>query len=319
MKTCVIFASLLGLVQAASAQTGPGTPISLDQGSTAPTETVATAEDDALRMTVPVMVNGKGPFHFIIDTGADRSVISWELATQLNLPDAKKARLVSMGGTRDVSLVKISSLQVSPKREMKNIEVPALLRRNLGADGLLGLDALKGQRILMDFVGQTMTIEPGNSRKVREEANGRDVIVVRAQSRLGQLVLVDADANGHEIWVIVATGGQNSVANSAFRSLMMRSGPVSEPRKVELISVVGERIPADYMIVGKMRIGGIAIGNAAVAIADAHPFKRFGMARRPAMMLGVDSLRSFKQVSIDFANKQVKFRLPDGAGTGAAN
>ena len=31
---------------------------------------IATAEDEALRMTVPVMINGQGPCQFVIDTGA---------------------------------------------------------------------------------------------------------------------------------------------------------------------------------------------------------------------------------------------------------
>ena len=42
--------------------------------------TVAVGEDLSRRMTVPVTVNGQGPFHFVIDTGADRTVISKELA-----------------------------------------------------------------------------------------------------------------------------------------------------------------------------------------------------------------------------------------------
>jgi hypothetical protein len=28
------------------------------------------------RLTIPVMINGQGPFQFIVDTGADRSVLS---------------------------------------------------------------------------------------------------------------------------------------------------------------------------------------------------------------------------------------------------
>lgn len=36
---------------------------------------VPTGNDGASRMTVPVMVNGQGPFAFVIDTGADRTVV----------------------------------------------------------------------------------------------------------------------------------------------------------------------------------------------------------------------------------------------------
>ena len=37
------------------------------------------------RLTLETMIDGKGPFHFVVDTGADRSVISTELAATLGL------------------------------------------------------------------------------------------------------------------------------------------------------------------------------------------------------------------------------------------
>ena len=289
----------------------------VSEGSTASAETLATSTDMQSRMTVPIMINGQGPFKFIIDTGADRTVISKELAERLALPTAGRARLVSMSGVDSVRLVKIDRVKVSEKRELRNVDAPALSEKHIGADGLLGIDALKGQRVMLDFAAETMTVEPGNTKSVREPPAAADVIIVRARSRLGQLVLVDADANGEEIWVVVDTGGQNSVANSAFRRLMTKGTPAEGFRKVDLISVVGDRVPAEYTIVGKMRIGGVRLGNAAVAFADAQPFKKFGLTRRPAMLLGMEGLRSFRRVSIDFANKEVRFHMPDGAVVGA--
>ena len=35
-----------------------------------------TAFDQAKRMTVPVFLNGKGPFAFVVDTGANRTVVA---------------------------------------------------------------------------------------------------------------------------------------------------------------------------------------------------------------------------------------------------
>ncbi len=315
MKLALITTVLLMLAAPALAQNVGSNPT--NEGSSAAAETLATLDDAANRMTVPVMVNGKGPFRFIIDTGADRSVISRELAEKLALPTAPRARLVSMGGTNQVQMVKIANLGISANRELRNVTAPALLAINIGADGLLGLDALKGQRILLDFTAQSITIEPGSTRIRQEEIVSRDVIIVRARSRLGQLVLVDADANGRNVWVVVDTGAQNSVANSAFRRLMVKSTPAGGFRPVELLTVVGERVPADFAVVGSMRIGGVKMGNAAVAFADAQPFKRFGLTKMPAMLLGMDSLRSFRRVSIDFANKQVRFQLPESVVTGA--
>lgn len=303
-------ALLAGAAPASADMIQPGESAALSAES-AESQTLNTGEDAVSRMTVPVMVNGKGPFQFVIDTGADRTVISRELADKLGLPDSGKARMVSMGGTDEVRLVKIDRLGVSTS-ELRHVQAPALAARHLGADGLLGIDSLKNQRIILDFMQATMTLEPSNRREVREEKDPAGTIVVTAKSRLGQLVLVDADANGQGVSVIVDTGGQNSVGNTPLRRLMVRSGDYTRFRTVELISVVGDKIAADYTIVGKMRIGGVQMGNAAVAFADAHPFKAFGLAKRPAMLLGMEGLRAFRRVSIDFANKKVKFLLPTG-------
>src|SRR4051794_36248970 len=38
------------------------------------------------RMTVEVMVNGRGPYRFLVDSGADTSVVGLRLAQDLQLP-----------------------------------------------------------------------------------------------------------------------------------------------------------------------------------------------------------------------------------------
>jgi predicted aspartyl protease len=48
-------------------------------------QVIATRCDGTDRMTVPVSISGKGPYHFVVDTGADRTVISRELANALAL------------------------------------------------------------------------------------------------------------------------------------------------------------------------------------------------------------------------------------------
>lgn len=271
-------------------------------------ETVAAGVDQAKRMTVPVMVNGQGPFDFVIDTGADRTVISEELAERLALPEAGKARLHAMGGSAQVRLVRIGSVGVSTNTA-RNVKAAALPARNLGADGLLGVDSLKGQRIVMDFVANTLRLEPSSQPEAPIPEDG-ELIVVTARTRLGQLVMVDADANGQKVWVVVDTGAQNSVANSRLRSLLLKRNPRTQIRPIEMIDVLGKRTPADYTIVDRLRIGGLAMGNAAVAFADVHPFRIFELHRKPSMLLGVDSLRSFQRVSVDFSTRKIKFLLP---------
>lgn len=87
--------------------------------------TLPTGMNSASRMTVPVMVNGQGPFNFVIDTGADRTVVSRELAQRLALPQGGTAKLHAMGGSSEVRLVKIDRLDVS-NRTARHIKAAAL-------------------------------------------------------------------------------------------------------------------------------------------------------------------------------------------------
>jgi predicted aspartyl protease len=269
---------------------------------------IATAEDESMRMTVPVMVNGQGPFQFVIDTGADRTVISSELAERLGLQDAGKARLHAMGGERDVRLVAIDSVQVSTNTA-RDVRAAALPARNLGADGLLGIDSLKGQRIIMDFKAQTMTVVP-SSKNDRTPVEDEGMIVVTAKTRLGQLVMVDADANGQKVWVVVDTGAESSVGNTRLKRLMIKRNSKLPVKIVEMSDVLGKRTPADYIVVDSMRVGNIAMKNSPIAFADAHPFKLFDLTTKPAMLLGMEGLRIFERVSVDFSSRKIKFLLP---------
>ena len=300
------FPFTLCLTAPVGAQT-PTPPVAGEAASVA--DEIATGLDRALRMTVPVMVNGQGPFQFVVDTGADRTVVSEDLADRLGLPKAGTAKLHAMGGSADVRLVKIDTVQVSNNTARK-VHAAALPKRNVGADGLLGIDSLKGQRIVMDFHSNTMRIEPASEPEEAVPADA-DLIVVTARTRLGQLVMVDADANGQKIWVVVDTGAQNSIANSKLRSLLVKRRPDAEIKPINMVDVLGRNTPAEYTVVKKLRIGGISMGNAAIAFADAHPFKLFGLTRKPSMLLGVESLRSFRRVSVDFATRKVKFLLPE--------
>ncbi len=310
MRIQGLAAALLVAAPAFAATPGQIAPGQILGDAPSAATTVEAGEDQSNRMTVPVTVNGQGPFQFVIDTGADRTVISKELAEQLALPKSGTAKLHAMGGTGQVTIVKIDRFQVSDKISRK-VKAAALSRKFLGADGLIGIDSLKGQRIVMDFQAGSMTLQASDTPE-DDLPDGADVIVVTARTRLGQLVLADADANGQKVWVIVDTGAQNSVGNNRLRKLMVARNPATVVKPIQMIDVLGKSTPADYTVVNRLRIGGVMLGNAALAFADAHPFKLFELEGKPSMLLGLESLRVFQRVSVDFAARKVKFLMPSG-------
>jgi len=46
-----------------------------------------------------------------------------------------------------------------------------------------------------------------------------------------------------------------------------------------------------------------------MAFADVPPFRMFGLANEPALLLGTDILESFRQISLDFKARKVRFQL----------
>jgi predicted aspartyl protease len=258
--------------------------------------------DRADRMTVPVSIEGQGPFQFVIDTGAERTVIARELATSLNLESAGSARVHSMSEVSDLPTVLIPGLEVGGK-QVGRIRAPALRQRNMGAQGMLGVDSLKSQRVSFDFGRREMTVVP--SRRPEERWDD-DTIVIVGRSRFGRLVLVDASLDGEKVWVIIDTGSEVTIANSALRRKLERGGRLGPVHPVELISVTGGRVIADQTTTKTMRLGGVNINNMPLAFADVHPFKSLDLMDRPAILLGMDALRAFDKVSVDFANRKVR-------------
>ncbi|MDT9599075.1 retroviral-like aspartic protease family protein [Sphingosinicella rhizophila] len=259
-------------------------------------------EDEGDRMTVPVNIGASGPHLFVIDTGSERTVISRELARALDLVPGRPARMHSMTEVSTVSTVVIPELQVGGK-SVHRINAPALERRNLGAEGLLGVDTLQSQRVLFDFVKQEMTVTPSRKREPRWPS---DTIVITAKSRFGHLVLVDATVEGQKVWVIVDTGSEATVANNALRRKLERKGRLKTTIPVALTSVTGSTTIADQGLARRIRIGGIEMQNLPLVFADAHPFRKLGLMERPAILLGMDALQLFERVSVDFANRTVK-------------
>jgi predicted aspartyl protease len=269
------------------------------------TDQVSTANDGAMRMTVPVTLAGQGPYHFVVDTGADRTVVSRQVADRLGLADSNRAILHSMSGVTEITTVKLPTIGVAG-HDTDDINAAALDQENIGAQGLLGVDTLKGRRVVMGFKKRTMTVlEAGQ----REHVDG-DTIVVTARSRYGQLVLVDADVDGTPVTVIIDSGAQNTIGNAPLRRLLAKRNGRMSFFNTELLDVTGGRLPAQVAAVGRVRIGGLNVDNVIIAFADAHPFKRFGLTERPAMLLGMDTLRGFRRVSVDFAEKKVRFLPP---------
>ena len=287
------------------AQTTPPIPEVIANQPPVPDDALVFGDADR-RMTVPVTVAGRGPYNFIVDTGAERTVVSHDLAGLLGLGSGRKVRVTAMTNSATVGTVIVPDLRVSTA-SATNIEAPALEQANLGAPGMIGIDALQRHQVSIDFDAGLMTLSPAHHRA--EPMAGRDEIVVTAKSRFGQLIVTDAHYHGRRVAVVIDTGSPVTIANSAFRRWL--SVPPRRVGTVTLLSALGQELTADYVTIDRLEIGSAEFANVPLAFDDAAPFRRFNLDQTPALLLGMDVLRLFRTVQIDFANREIRFTLPD--------
>jgi len=131
-------------------------------------------------------------------------------------------------------------------------------------------------------------------------------------------MLIDAEVDGQRVYVIVDTGAQITVGNTALRRALERRHRLGVTAPVRLVSVTGGEFTAEYTLARHIRIGGANIVNLPIAFAEADPFRQLELTDRPAILLGMDALRLFNRVSVDFANRRVRLLLPDSSSNGAA-
>ena len=287
----------------AGAQTTQGTADAVPAdhaGADGPVTVLAAQRDRHERLTVPVMINGAGPFRFLVDTGAQATVVTTRVTEALGLLPSGQATLVGMASRTAVETVALDGLEFAGRRF--NALTTALLRgSDIGADGIIGLDSLQDLRVVLDFRADTIQVEdaPGS------RAPGYD-IVVRARRKLGQMIITDARIDGVQIAVVIDTGSWDSIGNGALRSrLRLRSGETFTS-----VDVTGTALTSTVAIAGKLSIGSMTLAGVPIGFTESPAFAAIGLADRPALILGIGNLRPFDRVAIDFGSGKVLFDVP---------
>ncbi len=261
------------------------------------------AREVETRLSVEVRVNGRGPYYFVVDSGADTSVVGLRIARELRLPLGTPVILNNMTDRNIVDRVKVDELTLGSST-IRDLELPALREHDLGGAGMIGIDALARQRLMMDFEKRLIKVE--DATKPVKSFPGD--IVVTAQLRRGQLILTHVRAAGLSLDAVIDTGSQITIGNFALRDKLIRRRR-GEFQTVTATGVTGKSIELQFAQIAELRLGSVTLRNVPMAFADVPPFEVFGLSDRPALLLGTDLLETFRRVSLDFRARKVRFQL----------
>jgi predicted aspartyl protease len=258
--------------------------------------------------TVPVHVNGKGPYPFILDTGADQSAVYQWFADRARLKRmaGKDQDLSGQTGSARVGLydlprVSLAGLQAS------NIAAYGLPNRRDKGDeaGVIGNDLMDPAVVAFDFPCRRIEVAPRSGRRTLL-ADTRIAPSITGVDKGTTLLTLPVTINGARGIAVLDTGSRWTRLTPSFAKAAGIDPASPGFRDAEPIyGTSGHRIVPRTGPVGRLTVGGHTItGLTAQVVALPVLMQDFGDA--PAMLLGADVLGRTRFV-YDHAARKVWF------------
>jgi predicted aspartyl protease len=257
---------------------------------------------------LPVFVNGRGPFAFILDTGAVSCLVTRSLASEAGI--VQLATQQGHGGAGEVTMGIGSADSIALGHASTNgarVGITDELLRiaaTIGApvDGALGYDFLRDFRLTIDYKNQTVELAQGAGSPEATDRFGPALPFKLAHSTK-PLILLDAyvDELGPFNFVLDTGASTTAVSPTLASRLNLRLTAIPD------VTGGGGSIKASSAGVRSLRVGSNTATGVAVAVTGALDVISAALGRRLDGILGYNFL-SLYRVVIDFPKAQVQFR-----------
>ncbi|MGH8319444.1 MAG: retroviral-like aspartic protease family protein [Steroidobacteraceae bacterium] len=263
------------------------------------------------RLTTAVRIDGQGPFRFMVDTGAEKTVIADDLVERLALPQGREVLVEGIVRGKRARLAEIRELSMG-SLVCRGLQVATLPRAMLHVDGYLGLDVLDGRRVIFDFVTGTITISKprGFFAALWADWTRTDEVRVPTLGNSGRLRAADCLIDRVHAAAFLDTGAEVSIINhKLYAALERRNGAQTEQVTEILTGVTGGSVVGTTTVLDMIVLGQLVLTFTPAVVADLPVFKLFGLNQKPALLIGMDCLRRCARVSIDYGRKELRFEL----------
>lgn len=265
--------------------------------------TTDVARDRSGRVVAPISVNGQGPYRFIVDTGANRSVLSVELAQRLALAPSGIGDVHTVEGVSPAPLVLGARLSFAGLT-LESAEMPILAGGALArADGLLGVDGLHGRRLLISFERRCIEITPS-----RGAPRLRGWLAIPGRLRFGNLVVLQGRVGDARVNLLLDTGSSSSLANDALRAVIDARGRRADG--VEIDTADEAISPERVLFIRRLRVSELEVQDVTAFVGGFHVFDLWGLSDEPTLLIGMDVLSQARGIAIDYERAVVYFQRP---------
>lgn len=312
VTAAMILAGVIG-PQLANAQVtagaAVGNPTTAESQAPGPLYAAPTRVDRAGRVIAAVLVNGRGPFRFILDTGANSSALAPRMVELLGLPVDQEAavRVHGVTGSAILPAVRIDSLRAGDI-ELRDVRLPVLAEQVFaGADGILGVDGLKAARIEVDFTRDRVTI--GRSSHSRAP---RGFLAVPVRLENNGLLMMTGRVGRVPVHVIIDTGAERTLGNAPLRDAIEHRVSPWDRGESSVIGVTEDVRTGATFQAPEISIGKARLRNLSVTFDDLHVFDVWGLSGAPALLVGMDLLGTLQQFVVDYPRREFQLKAyPD--------
>jgi predicted aspartyl protease len=278
-------------------------------GGEGPTYAVPTRLDRAGRVLAPITVNDKGPFRFILDTGANRSVVSQRVLTALELslaPDGPSIEVHGVTGTAILPAVKLDVLQAGDLVLARDHTVPVLGQTVLAnADGILGVEGLGSARIDIDFFDDRVTITRSSGRQRAPSG----FLTIPVSLKHNGLIVVPGKVGRVRVRAIIDTGAERTLGNNALRAALLKARRAATAEMVTTVFGATPEIGQGMsMIAPTIYLGEAELRDLEVTFGDLHVFRIWKLEDVPAILIGMDLLGSVERLVIDYRRRELQVK-----------
>jgi Aspartyl protease len=263
-----------------------------------------TLRDRIGRIWAPVLINGRGPYRLVLDTGATHSAIVPEVADSLGIPrdSLSNIRVTGVTGTAVVPTVAVKRFEFG-ELSVDPTVLPIVADVFGGAEGVLGTEGLSDKRIRIDFAHDTVVI-----LRSRGQLDTAGVATLPLRQLRDHLLAMDIRIANVKAKAIIDTGAQISIGNNALREVLMRHND-RDVRKAEIEGVTLDITPGDTMRAPPIYVGPLIFQGVYVTYGDMYIFDRWKLQDEPVLVLGMDVLGTVDLLVIDYRLHQLQMRL----------
>ena len=264
------------------------------------------------RIAVKVLLNGQGPFDFLLDTAATRTVIYEHARARLGIAENRGAPVTIFGitGSLEAPSLRLDELRLAGAHIVgPTIAVlPDTASRQDEPDGVLGLDVLRRYFIVLDHGDGRLRLY-ARAADAPQAYLGWPSVTLRPRKlrRLPyELWYIDAHFNDRPSTTLFDLGAGVTILNWP---LGLRLGIRQEDFPYmqlapEIQDVLGKSAPVVTALNLRVDIGARQWTRTSALVADAPVFALLDLADRPAALVGPGLLEG-ESLAVDFEGRRL--------------